>query len=134
MASVTVMLVEDEEAVREVVREGLKEGGCSGLEARNGADTIKVAEKHEGPIHLMVTDVVMPGMSGSELANRLAAQNPKMKVLYMSGYTDDAIVHHGVLDGGLTFLQKPFGSDNLARKLRELVEGKPACQSTTEPT
>jgi DNA-binding NtrC family response regulator len=130
MASGTVLLAEDEEAVREVVREGLQQAGYSALEARNGADTIKVAEKHEGPIHLMVTDVVMPGMSGSELANRLAAQNPKMKVLYMSGYTDDAIVHHGVLDGGLTFLQKPFGADNLARKLRELVEGTPACQST----
>lgn len=118
-----VLLVEDEEAVRELVRDRLQRIGYTVLEAKDGADAIRISQRHEGPIHLMVTDVVMPGMSGRELAHRLASQRPKMKVLYMSGYTDNAIVHHGVLDPGTGFIQKPFGADDLAHKLRDVLDG-----------
>jgi DNA-binding NarL/FixJ family response regulator len=82
-----------------------------------------LATAHEGVIHLLVADVVMPGGSGRELARRLAASRLETKVLYVSGYTDDAIVHHGMLEPGLNFLQKPFTPDALARKVREVLDG-----------
>ena len=90
--------------------------------AENGERAIQIAESHPGPIHLLVTDVVMPGMSGSQVAQRLAATRPGLRALFVSGYTDDAIVHHGVLDAGLAFLQKPFTPDGLARKVREVLD------------
>jgi YesN/AraC family two-component response regulator len=80
-----------------------------------------MSESHPGPIHLMVTDVIMPGMSGAQLASRLSASRPEMKVLYVSGYTDDTIVRHGVLERGLAFLQKPFSPKTLARKVGEVL-------------
>jgi YesN/AraC family two-component response regulator len=92
------------------------------LEAPHGDDALLVCEQHEGPIHLMVTDVVMPNMSGHELAKRLKAFHPEMKVLYMSGYTDNAIVHHGVLEKGMNYIQKPFTIEGLARKVREVLD------------
>jgi PAS domain S-box-containing protein len=128
----TVLLVEDEEAVRELVGDNLRQNGYTVLEAKNGADALEIAEKHRTRIHLMVTDVVMPGMSGRELAQRLAARHANMKVLYMSGYTDSAIVHHGVLESGTFFLQKPFRAEDLARKVRELLESSP-CKPTNQP-
>ncbi len=119
--SETVLLVEDEEGVRTLVREVLVRHGYTVLAARHGGEALLICERHEGPIHLMVTDVVMPEMSGRELAERLAPLHPAMKVLYVSGYTDDAIVHHGVLDRRTPFLEKPFSPDALARKVREVL-------------
>jgi two-component system cell cycle sensor histidine kinase/response regulator CckA len=117
----TVLLVEDSPPFRELARELLEDNGYTVLEAANGADAIQVAEKYGKPIHLLLTDVVMPGMDGGKLAERMSHSHPGIKVLYMSGYTDDAIVHHGVLDSGLTLLQKPFTRESLSRKLREVL-------------
>jgi DNA-binding NtrC family response regulator len=92
------------------------------LEAENAAQALAVAAAHIGPIHLLVSDVVMPGGSGRDLARRLAESRPATKVLYISGYTDDAIVHHGMLEPGLAFLQKPFTPDALARRVRDALD------------
>ncbi|MGA7104802.1 MAG: response regulator [Candidatus Deferrimicrobiaceae bacterium] len=81
-----------------------------------------MSERHKGPIHLLITDVVMPGMTGPELAGRLTARRPAMKVLFMSGYTDDAILHHGVLEPGTEFLQKPFAAGSLGGKVRHMLD------------
>ncbi|HEX6774606.1 MAG TPA: ATP-binding protein, partial [Methylomirabilota bacterium] len=121
----TILLVEDALRVRAVVREILEMNGYHVLEARHGAEAIDISERHRGPIQLMVTDVVMPHMSGRELAQRLQPVRPDMRVLYMSGYTDDAIVRHGVLGEGIAFLSKPFTPDALALKVREVLEAPP---------
>jgi CheY-like chemotaxis protein len=118
----TILLVEDAARVREVVREILETTGYDVLVARHGAEALQISNAFEGPIHLMVTDVVMPQMSGRELAQHLAALRPDMRVLYMSGYTDDAIVRHGVLDSGIAFIAKPFTPDALAIKVRQVLE------------
>jgi PAS domain S-box-containing protein len=118
----TILLVEDAQRVRAVVREILDMHGYEVLEARDGAEALRISASHAGPIHLMVTDVVMPEMSGRELAQRLDPLRPDMKVLYMSGYTDDAIVRHGVLGSGMAFLAKPFTPDALAAKVREILD------------
>jgi PAS domain S-box-containing protein len=120
--SETLLIVEDEEPVRALVCEILQKNGYTVLEAGHGAEAIQICERHEGSIQLMVTDVVMPGMSGRELAQRLSTLRPDMKVLYVSGYTEDAIVHYGVLDQGTNFLQKPFRPYDLARKVREVLD------------
>lgn len=117
----TVLLVEDEEMVRNMTREILQESGYQVLEAKHGDEALLVSERHNGPIHLMLSDVVMPRMSGRELAEQLSPTRTEMKVLYMSGYTDDAIVHHGVLDEGMAFIEKPFTPHALTRKLREVL-------------
>jgi FixJ family two-component response regulator len=83
-----------------------------------------MAERYPGPIHLLLTDVVMPTMSGADLARRLAAVRLEMKVLFVSGYTDDAIVHHGVLEPGTAFLEKPFNPEQLVRRVREVLSGR----------
>jgi two-component system, cell cycle sensor histidine kinase and response regulator CckA len=118
----TVLLTEDEETVRRLAREVLEIYGYRVLEAANGGAAFLICERHEGPIHLLVTDVVMPEMSGRELADRLARLRPDMKVLYMSGYTDGAIVSQGVLEEGADFIHKPFAPDALARKVREVLD------------
>ena len=118
----TVLLVEDAGRVREVVREILEINGYDVLEARHGADALEISGRHRGRIDLMVTDVVMPEMSGRELAQRLAPLRPDMRVLYMSGHTDDAIVRHGVLDAGIAFISKPFTPDALAAKVRAVLD------------
>ena len=118
----TVLLVEDEEYVRSLVRRSLQSKGYSVLEARNGQEALSVAKEHEGAIHLLITDVVMPGMSGRELSENLAPLRPDMKTLFMSGYADDSILHHGVLKSGGALLQKPFTADALASKVRQLLE------------
>jgi signal transduction histidine kinase len=119
----TILLVEDEDMVRDLVRYALLQDGYNILEARHGQNAIEVCEKHEGPIHLLLTDVIMPGgLTGRELAERLISLYPGIKVLYMSGYTDDAIVHHGILDPDIAFLQKPFTPTTLSRKVREILD------------
>ncbi|MGB9178004.1 MAG: ATP-binding protein [Pyrinomonadaceae bacterium] len=118
----TVLLVEDEEIVRDMTQEILRMNGYQVLESSHGKEALAVCQQHQGPIHLMLTDVVMPQMSGRELAERLMPLRPEMRVLYMSGYTDDAIVHHGVLDEGMAFIEKPFTPNALARKVRESLD------------
>ncbi|HEX8845297.1 MAG TPA: PAS domain S-box protein [Pyrinomonadaceae bacterium] len=120
--SETVLLVEDEEMVREMTRQILEMHGYRVLEANNGKEAIRLCHEHEGRIDLVMTDVVMPQMGGRELIERLAPLLPEAKVLYMSGYTDDAIVHHGVLDESMYFLQKPFSPDVLINKVREALD------------
>jgi DNA-binding NtrC family response regulator len=117
------LLVEDEERVRELVRTLLEEEGYTVRVANNGEEALQLAEPDNGPIHLLMTDMVMPGgTNGRQLAERLVLLYPELKVLYMSGYTDHAIVHHGVLDQNMAFLQKPFTLVALTRKVRELLD------------
>jgi signal transduction histidine kinase/ActR/RegA family two-component response regulator len=118
----TILLVEDELAVRNLARDVLRAQGYTVLEARDGRHALEISELRFGAIDLLVTDVVMPGIGGCELATRLAELRPAMPVIYMSGYTDTAIVHHGVLDPGTTFLQKPFTPNALARKVRQVLD------------
>ncbi|MGH9723321.1 MAG: response regulator [Bryobacteraceae bacterium] len=119
--SETVLVVEDEDAVRGLVCRILHARGYTVLAARNGGEALLLCEQQSREINLMITDVVMPAMSGSELAQRLAPLHPEMKVLFMSGYTDGAIVHHGVLDPQTAFLNKPFTPSGLAAKVREVL-------------
>jgi CheY-like chemotaxis protein len=118
----TILLVEDEEMVRSLAREILEAHGYAVSEARDSAEALRICHMHSGSIHLLVTDVVMPGMSGRELAARLGMIHPETKVLYMSGYTDDAVVRHGVLNAGLEFLQKPFSANTFLCKVREVLD------------
>jgi PAS domain S-box-containing protein len=118
----TILLVEDEPGVRRLVRRMLAKQGYRVLEAANGHEGLELCERHKGPIHMLLTDIVMPKISGRELAQRVARQRPQTRVLYMTGYTDDTIMHHGVLDAGLILLQKPFRADALASKVREVLD------------
>jgi len=120
--SETILLAEDEEAVRKAVRQTLTRHGYRVLETAGGPAALALVKSHPGPIHLLLTDVVMPGMSGRELADRLTADRPELRVLFMSGYTDDAVVRHGMLEPGLAYLQKPFCPDVLAEKVREVLD------------
>jgi PAS domain S-box-containing protein len=122
----TILVVEDEPAVRSLVRQVLERQGYHVLEVPDGESALDIASKHQGPIHLLLTDVVMPRMSGRIVADRFAAIRGDARILFVSGYTDDAIVHHGVLESGLQFLEKPFTPDALARKVREVLDLKPA--------
>jgi len=118
----TVLVVEDAAAVRAVTRQVLQRQGYTVLEAANGEAALQLAAAHHGPIHLLLTDVVMPGPSGRQTAERLAHLRPETRVLYTSGYTDDSIVRHGILESGIAYLQKPFTPDGLARKVREVLD------------
>jgi DNA-binding response OmpR family regulator len=117
--------VEDEPEVRSLVQKVLKMQGYTVLAAANAEEALRVSGDFRGEIEMMVCDVSMPGLSGKQLAERLAESRPETKVLFMSGYTDDTIVHHGILDPGIAFLQKPFTPQALARKVREVLETAP---------
>jgi len=121
----TVLLVEDAAAVRAAVRQVLERQGYTVLEAPHGNAALALATAHDGPIHLLLTDVVMPGLSGRQVADQLKQLRPDTRVLYASGYTDDAVVRHGVLEAGIAYLQKPFTTGSLARKVRETLDRPP---------
>ncbi|HZQ81346.1 MAG TPA: PAS domain S-box protein [Gaiellaceae bacterium] len=119
----SILLVEDETVVRHLVAEILESSGYSVLQAGDGPSALELLRRHTGAIDLLVTDVVMPGMSGPEVANAVTSMRPGTQVLYISGYTDSAIGHHGVLEPGIAFLQKPFSADDLTRKVRSIFDG-----------
>ena len=120
----TIMVVEDEEGVLSLIRLALRAAGYKVLEAGDPERALTICSEHDGPVHLLLTDVVMPKMSGPKVAEQVAALRPDIKVLYMSGYTDDSIVHHGVLSEGLPFIQKPFSPISLRKKIREVLDRK----------
>lgn len=123
--SETVLLVEDDEPVRKSVRRALEARGFNVLEAARGEEAILIEQQHEGPIHVLLTDSVMPGLSGREVARRLLLVRPQIRVVFMSGYSDDAALRHGVLPPNEAFLQKPFGPDAVARTVREVLDTTP---------
>jgi len=120
--SETILLVEDDAQLRALARTILARQGYAVLDAATPAEALSISQQHGGKIDLLVTDVVMPQMSGRELARALLKSRPSTKVLYMSGYTDNAIVHNGVLDAGLSFLQKPLTPDALTHKVRQVLD------------
>ena len=122
MGSETILLVEDEEAVRKIAKLALESHGYTVVEASSGADALKIVEKFSKPIDLVISDVVMPGMSGRQFAEALRAGRPAFRLLFISGYTDDAVVRHGIVKAEEAFLQKPFSPITLARKVREVLD------------
>jgi PAS domain S-box-containing protein len=118
----TILLVEDEENLRRLARQYLENQGYNVIDAPDGATAIQISQAHKGPIHLLLTDVIMPGMNGRELANKVSPTRPDMRVLYMSGYTENHIGHNGTLDEGITLLQKPFTLPALKAKVREMLD------------
>jgi CheY-like chemotaxis protein len=122
----TILLVEDEPAVRALVSETLQIYGYKVLEARHGIEALLISSQYAGPISLLITDVVMPQMSGPAVVDRLLPVRPGMKVLYTSGFSHLAVFQHGVVDSEQDFLQKPFTPDALVRKIRDLLDRQPA--------
>ncbi len=118
----TIVVVEDEDVVRRLVGQILEDAGYEVLAAASGARALELCAARRGEIHLVLTDVIMPRMSGKALVDELAREHPKIKALYMSGYTDNAIVHHGILDPGTRFIGKPFSAEALCRKVREVLD------------
>jgi DNA-binding NtrC family response regulator len=117
----TVLIVEDEAAVRLLAMRTLQRRGYATLVVRDGEEALRASEQHPGPIHLLLTDVVLPRTSGPKLAASLVAARPELRVLYMSGFTENAIVHHGVLDPETEFIQKPFSPQALVLKVQEVL-------------
>jgi DNA-binding response OmpR family regulator len=117
----TVLLVEDQPEVRGLIEKTLRRQGYNVLAAADSEQATALARGYDGPVHLLLTDVVLSGTSGREVARQVLAECREVRVLYMSGYTDDAIVQHGVLEPGLAFIQKPFTGDALLRKIREVL-------------
>jgi hypothetical protein len=128
--SETVLLVEDEPALRAVARRVLQRQGYAVLEAAHGDAALALVATHQGPLDLLVTDVVMPGLSGRDLADRLTAARPDLRVLFVSGYSGEALAHHGILDPDLAYLEKPFSPDALAIKVREVLDRPPSTSPT----
>jgi len=118
-----ILLVEDDDVVRNLARRVLGDHGYSVVEARHGEEALAMSELHKGPIHLLLTDVVMPKMSGRQLAQNLERLRPDIPVLYMSGYTDDTVLRYGVQENEVALLQKPFTPDALVAKVREVIGG-----------
>jgi CheY-like chemotaxis protein len=129
--SETILVVEDEPKLRNIVSEVLKGLGYSVLVADDGEDALEISRTHEGPIHLLATDVIMPGVGGRELASRLVQARPQLKVLFMSGYTDDSVITQGVLSNQMAFLQKPISSAALAQKVRAVLDCEPGAYPAT---
>jgi CheY-like chemotaxis protein len=129
----TILLAEDEDAVRALAKLILETTGYTVLAARNGKEAMEIARKHKGPLHMLVSDVVMPQMGGRQLADLLTPLHPGLKVLYVSGYADEAIVRHGVLEGGVAFLQKPYAPATLARKVREVLDAEHKEKAAEQP-
>lgn len=117
----TILLVEDDAVIRKLAKDVLLEHGYTVLDAEDGIQGLQVAASHTGPIHLLLTDVIMPGLSGKALAEELTKENPQISVLYMSGYSDEVISHHGILEPGLVLLEKPFNLVEMTRKVREVL-------------
>ncbi|MBN1290845.1 MAG: PAS domain S-box protein [Candidatus Latescibacteria bacterium] len=120
--SETILIVEDDETIRKLTEQILDSSGYNIITAANGEEALVIAEKYKNIIHLVLTDVVMPLMSGRELATQLLASRQNIKIIYMSGYTDNTIVHHGLLDSGILFIQKPFSPSTLLRKIRQVLD------------
>jgi CheY-like chemotaxis protein len=118
----TVLVVEDEDAVRALTRHVLEEAGYQVLTASNGLEALQAIEEYVGPVHLLVTDVIMPHMSGRQVAETLLERYPSLKILYVSGYTDDAVLRHGVFRAQVSFLQKPFSPAALTAKVRSVLD------------
>jgi CheY-like chemotaxis protein len=118
----TILLVEDEDIVRKLVNEILTANGYNVLEASGGKAALEVCRSYDGPIHMLLTDLIMPGISGTELRSSVVKQFPEIKVLFMSGYTDDAVTLRGVLTSDIEYIEKPFTPDGLSRKVREVFE------------
>jgi CheY-like chemotaxis protein len=123
--SETILLVEDEELLRKPIREILEMNGYHVLEAGNAEEALKLVERYGEAIDLLLTDVVMPGLNGRELADQLLVLQPNLRVLFMSGYTNNMVVHQGILEEGLAFLEKPFTPEALAVKIRQVLRGVP---------
>jgi DNA-binding NtrC family response regulator len=122
-ASKTILLVEDESSVRKLTKRILVQEGYHVLEAEQGNEALRICQQYDQPIHLILTDVVMPNsMSGRELAEQVELLLPETRVLYMSGYTDDMIVKHGISEANVNFLQKPFSASSLILKVREILD------------
>jgi PAS domain S-box-containing protein len=132
--SETILLVEDETSLRTLTRNLLELSGYTVLEANNGSEAIHISQQHTGPLQLLLTDVVMPGMNGRVLAGHITAQRPPIKVVYMSGYTGQAVGAHGALEEGSFFLQKPFSRDGLVSKVRQALDSDPAKEREEAPT
>jgi two-component system, cell cycle sensor histidine kinase and response regulator CckA len=118
----TILLVEDDPGVRDLTSAVLKEQGYKVISAENGMDALQLYDKTADKPNLLLTDVIMPGMSGRQLADKLLVKNPAIKVVYFSGYTEDGIVHHGVLDSEANFIHKPFSHATLIRKIRDVLD------------
>jgi CheY-like chemotaxis protein len=129
----TILLVEDEEAVRALADEFLQAAGYTVLQAAGPAEALDLCVRHEGPIHLLLTDVVMPGMRGPELAERILALHPGTRVLFFSGYTDEAVVHHGILNRGVAFVEKPLLRSALVQRVRETLDRPQFATSQSVP-
>lgn len=117
----TLLVAEDEEDVRHLIVRVLRQCGYTVLEAGNAREALPLGEHYEGDIDLLITDVVMPGMGGKELADRLLEARPKMKVLYISGYADSAVIRRDILQAGLSFMAKPFSPQRLTKAVREAM-------------
>jgi CheY-like chemotaxis protein len=125
--SETILVVEDNPSVRNLTCANLARRGYKVLQAGSGTEAMQVVAAHTGRISLLLTDVIMPAMGGRQLADQLTAREPQLKVVYMSGYTDDAVIRHGVLESSAGFLHKPFSSNALLRKVRDAIDEGKAC-------
>jgi DNA-binding NtrC family response regulator len=121
----TVLIVEDEASILRLGKAMLERAGYRVLVASEAEEAMQIAETHADPIHLLMTDVVMPRMNGRELANRMKERHPELRVLFMSGYTANVIAHHGVLDRDVSFVQKPFSRQDLGVAVRKAIDGRP---------
>jgi CheY-like chemotaxis protein len=127
--SETILLVEDEDAVRELTRQILRLNGYSVLQAARGHEALEVSREYDGCIDLLLTDVIMPQMNGRELADLLRKQRPELRVVYMSGYAEDAIVHQGALEPGVVLVEKPFNPEVLVRTVRQALDQQDSLES-----